>query len=67
MGKESTLNKLKCIKCKSPVVECIGDFFSSKSDPQYDRVLETVMCEKCGWTGVAIYRLELVYSGDENV
>lgn len=67
MGKELVLNKMKCIKCKSIKVEAIGDFFTSTSDPQYDRILETIVCEKCGWTGIAIYRLELIYSGDDNV
>jgi len=65
MGKEATLNKLRCIKCKSTQVERVDEFFSSSSDPIYDRVLQTIMCEKCGWTGIAIYRLELVYSEDD--
>lgn len=67
MGKEASYNKLKCMSCKDVDIERIADYFSSNSDPQFDRVLQTIVCNKCGWTGVAIFRLELVYTGDDNV
>jgi hypothetical protein len=66
MGKEISITKLLCMQCKNKNVERVEDFFSSSSDPKYDRILQTIMCEKCGWVGVAIYRLELVYAGEDH-
>jgi len=66
MGKEILISKLICIKCKSKKIERVDDFFSSSSDPRHDRILQTIMCEDCGWVGISIYRLELVYAGEEH-
>jgi len=65
MGKECNSNKLLCINCKNKNIERVEDFFSSTSDPKYDRVIQTVICDKCGWIGIAIYRLELIYTGED--
>ena len=65
MARDIYVTKVGCAKCGNQDIEQVGDFKFLRSSVLHDRVTQSLYCEKCGWVGLGVYYLTLIYMDED--